>query len=1427
MGSSWLPVINSTDASAGTFSNWTIPDSAVRTTSQALIKVTDVNEPSVNDASNNTFLIRGALSLTAPVSAGLGLLVNSAYNVTWSKSGIYAPTDTIKVEYSKNDAAYQALYNVLNQSANAVDASQGYFSWSVPDDLSSNIKVKITRNADTINVPPVISPQVKIIGTLAVTPSPSAGLKWEVNRTYPVQWTRQGSISNVTLSYSLNGLNYTFIDYAAGSSGGVGYNWPIPNTPGIISTNVTIKVSDTSDPATVYNISPVFSIVPRFVITSPVLNQKINTSRDTSITWNSFGWNPAVNIYYSTNNFSGGNGTALIQANATNNGNFTWAAPDVLSNNVKIRVSYPTDESAYNDSDLFRTVPGFDVVSPYSSTYDKWQVGRIHQIKWNCTSSSAPNAKIYYSINSGASYPYLIDTNASNSGAVNGTRIYNWSVNDTITSGFRVKIQDADSGRSDITAESPYNSKIMGYFNVTYPDGNETFTVSDNFNLQWDRSGSVPDVKLEISKDDFNTTTVINGSTANDGNYSWNMPDMISTNVRVRVSDVNDTDAYSISQNYFKIKGSFNVSSPASGERLPIGYNTTLRWNTTGSIGRVKIVAYSSIGGNDTRFGYTTASPYTINSNYSANVGNGQTNYTWLVPDNATTYAKIRVIDYNDSTVLADSSGNFSLIGSFTVTSPNGGQAWTVGAAQNIVWVPTGSSITEAKASYSVNGSNGPWLNITDTWNNTTDGIVNNNGTSAWVVPNAITPNSTAYIRIEDPYDSTVNDTSDSGFKIRGGFVISSPAGSERWVTNENKTLSWNTTGSIGKVNILYSRDNFTTNNTAVSNLTCSQGANSYGWLIPDPLAVYGINSSALPVSLKVKVVDANDSSVYADSPAFNLDYYSTTWHLRDFLSSLPISGGLSVNDTTGWLQSGLASPVTHKTPFGNWDTAWTHTNYGDAAYRLLADRDQNVTMYLESKVVHVWEAKTDFVYDTAADKLSFKGYLIRDGSIAGSRDANGTFNTLATNCTIEIYDAAGTQIKTIYTATVTSAGFFSLEWNATGLNTSLAYNAINQIDTNLGGKFRTPFSINLAPIAALYNAANLISTRIDVPLTAFQANMTTQMTNQTNIINTSMAAQQLLITTKMDSQTQLITTKMNEQVAIIENKTTEMQTSVNKTLSSFESRTYKAIDDLQVGANQTINASLQALNATDKLEATAKKYSWAVSVSPNPVLVGDTITLTCQGEPALLPLLTIYSWDNKYIMRDQFLTEKSRGLYETNFKADSRFAPGKAYTYVVTEQKTGGLVAGSGVVESMSITTIAGLAAAAPEAERAAKKALDAIKAVEAMMTSGGEGTNIALALKNLKSSVDSLPDVIAKEGPAAKINKTVEDISSRIKALFGEQGYDISAIFEEILSESPTINEIKIKTGEIISASDIMLEIMERKLGGREEPFVSVSLF
>jgi len=96
---------------------------------------------------------------------------------------------------------------------------------------------------------------------------------------------------------------------------------------------------------------------------------------------------------------------------------------------------------------------------------------------------------------------------------------------------------------------------------------------------------------------------------------------------------------------------------------------------------------------------------------------------------------------------------------------------------------------------------------------------------------------------------------------------------------------------------------------------------------------------------------------------------------LRDFLSNLPITTGLAVNDTSGWLESGLSSatPILHYTPYGSWRATWTHTDYGDSTKTYTADGDYNYTLFLESKVVHVWEARTDYVFDPTYDKIAFK----------------------------------------------------------------------------------------------------------------------------------------------------------------------------------------------------------------------------------------------------------------------------------------------------------------------------------------------------------------------------------------------------------------------------------------------------------------------
>jgi len=211
-----------------------------------------------------------------------------------------------------------------------------------------------------------------------------------------------------------------------------------------------------------------------------------------------------------------------------------------------------------------------------------------------------------------------------------------------------------------------------------------------------------------------------------------------------------------------------------------------------------------------------------------------------------------------------------------------------------------------------------------------------------------------------------------------------------------------------------------------------------------------------------------------------------------------------------------------------------------------------------------------------------------------------------------------------------------------------------------------------------------------------------------------------------------------------------------------------------------------------------------------------------------LRPLVSIYSWDNKPIVTNEVALESSStpGLYYYSFVADSRFEPGKAYTYIVQEpQVTFGMISGSGRVESMSITTIAGLAAAAPEAERAAKKSLDAIKALEAVLISG-DNINIAITLKNLKDSVDALPSTLAKEGITPNLTKQINDIAERLKKIAGEEGYDFKDLLEEALGESPTIKEVRSKTEAIRMVVDLLLQIFEAKFGGLDSPIVSTAI-
>jgi hypothetical protein len=87
---------------------------------------------------------------------------------------------------------------------------------------------------------------------------------------------------------------------------------------------------------------------------------------------------------------------------------------------------------------------------------------------------------------------------------------------------------------------SDNNFKIKAAVTLTAPNGNEAWSVGTSRNITWTTTGTIPNVRLEYSKDNFASLVLIASSAPGTGSYSWTIPDDISTTVKVRVTDVRD-----------------------------------------------------------------------------------------------------------------------------------------------------------------------------------------------------------------------------------------------------------------------------------------------------------------------------------------------------------------------------------------------------------------------------------------------------------------------------------------------------------------------------------------------------------------------------------------------------------------------------------------------------------------------------------------------------------------------------------------------------------------------------------------------------------------------------------------------------------------------------------------------------------------------
>jgi large repetitive protein len=172
---------------------------------------------------------------------------------------------------------------------------------------------------------------------------------------------------------------------------------------------------------------------------------------------------------------------------------------------------------------------------------------------------------------------------------------------------------------------------------VSSPNGGEYFIAGESHIISWVYHNII-NIKIEYSTDNgINWNTITESTPAGTGSYKWMVPNSISTQCIVKISDTSDSTVNDVSNEVFTIRRSFlKVSSPNGGEYYIAGINYNISWESINII-NVKL-EYSIDEGVNWK---------TITESISATIGS----YPWKVPNSPSNQTLVRITDTSDATV--------------------------------------------------------------------------------------------------------------------------------------------------------------------------------------------------------------------------------------------------------------------------------------------------------------------------------------------------------------------------------------------------------------------------------------------------------------------------------------------------------------------------------------------------------------------------------------------------------------------------------------------------------------------------------------------------------------------------------------------------------------------------------------------------------
>ena len=742
--------------------------------------------------------------------------------------------------------------------------------------ILSSCKLKDTTTPTTPVDPGTGDVTIKVV-------LPNGTESWSEGKLYQIQWTSTGT-PLVRIQYSFdNGSSWSLVVDSLRNTGT--YDWQVPNT---ISNQCRLRVSSI-DGVSADESDNVFAIVRNsnesLRIISPIGNEIWNAGTKKQIKWYSAGID-SVRIDYTTNN---GQLWNLIAIDKLNTGVYDWnPVPNNASALAKVRIKDAKDGNPSTEStDPFTILPQpkITVVAPNGN--ETWTAGSSEIIKW--TSTSVENVKIEYTTNNGATW-VLIAANAPSTGT------YNWNVIPNISSlQCKIRISDSAAGIASDSSDDNFTIAYPGaqLILVKSPNGGEKWIAGSSQIITWDAAG-ITNVKIEYTLTNGVSWNTIIASTPSTGSYTWSqLPNTISTNCRIRISDASDGLPYDDSDQFFSIEQApdIKVLSPNGGETIQSGTNYEIRW-TSENVANVRI-EYTINGGAD----------WISIINSTPSFGS----YVWTnVPSVNSLQCRIRVSDVQNGTPFDISDQNFQItnlvVRSIKVMSPNGGEDWEAGTQQNITW--NSSGVAKVKIELSTNkGSD---------WSVLIDSLAG--GAYQWTIGETL--NSTqCQIRISDARDNTVSDISDATFIIspRKYIFVTKPVGPVVYKDSDAIEITWESSG-IKYVGIKYTWTNGVAQLPDIPAYT----------VLVDKIPNTGkfVTSFSIPADNQYHVIVYN-----ADEGANNTPSARNIGNFSIIKTAAPSIIVLAPNGNEQWLvssQNALPTDVDHYHPY---EIRWNATN--------------------------------------------------------------------------------------------------------------------------------------------------------------------------------------------------------------------------------------------------------------------------------------------------------------------------------------------------------------------------------------------------------------------------------------------------------------------------------------------------------------------